>query len=312
MKWIFEVLTLAIIIILMVIGLRTEVGRLTAYKKVRALPATTGAHQPAGTIQATHWFESGGYLDSLPDLRQPSTLTVMTFNIHHGAGTDGRLDLDRIARVIRMADADIVGLQEVDRCFSARSNREDQVSLLADKLDMYYVYGPAIRTAQTGQYGNAVLSRYPVTYSENVILPALRTGEDRAVLRADIRLGKGIISFFTTHLGLSAAERKWHQVIIQDLLLHVLNPVVLTGDFNAAAGDLMTFAGLKDVCWREPYASLVTFPAWNPQIGTPNGTGVRIDHILISDPMKVREVSVVPGIASDHLPLIAELSIDFP
>jgi endonuclease/exonuclease/phosphatase family metal-dependent hydrolase len=49
-----------------------------------------------------------------------TTVTVMSFNIHHGQGTDGVLDLERIARVIRASGADIVGLQEVDRHFGGR------------------------------------------------------------------------------------------------------------------------------------------------------------------------------------------------
>ena len=63
-----------------------------------------------------------------------TTVTVMSFNIHHGQGTDGVVDLKRTARVIRASGADIAGLQEVDRNFAERSNWTDQAAELARLL----------------------------------------------------------------------------------------------------------------------------------------------------------------------------------
>ena len=64
----------------------------------------------------------------------------MTYNIHHGAGYDGVLDLERIAVLIEKSGADVIGLQEVDRHWSERSNWVDQPAWLAKRLKMHYGY----------------------------------------------------------------------------------------------------------------------------------------------------------------------------
>jgi endonuclease/exonuclease/phosphatase family metal-dependent hydrolase len=106
-----------------------------------------------------------------------SELRVMTFNIRHGRGLDGRVNLGRIARVIRDARAGVVGLQEVDRHYGDRSGFVDQAGSLAAALDMRVVYGPTLDLEPPPpgrprrQFGNAVLSAYPIQDSDNVLLP---------------------------------------------------------------------------------------------------------------------------------------------
>src|SRR2546423_9106453 len=69
-------------------------------------------------------------------------LRVMTFNMHTGIGEDGRLDLDRTAAVIRDSGADVVGLQEVDQHWAARSEFRDEAAELAARLSMPAVFAP--------------------------------------------------------------------------------------------------------------------------------------------------------------------------
>src|SRR4051794_39354446 len=98
-------------------------------------------------------------------------LNVMTFNIHHGRGTDRKLNIGRISQVIKESNADLIGLNEVDRFFSKRSDYIDQISWLAKHLEMNYAFGEAItlrskKTNITRQYGNAFLSRYPIIFQQ--------------------------------------------------------------------------------------------------------------------------------------------------
>ena len=102
---------------------------------------------------------------SMAAASEPLTLRVMTFNIHHGEGIDGRLDLERIARVITDARADLVGLQEVDRGVE-RTQRRDIPTELA-RLTGLAVRFESNLPHQGGEYGNAVLSRFPVKTSRN-------------------------------------------------------------------------------------------------------------------------------------------------
>ena len=86
---------------------------------------------------------------------------VLSYNIRHGAGLDGRIDLERIAEVIRRADPDLVALQEVDKCCE-RSGNQDTPARLGQALGMEHRFGKCM-AYQGGEYGMAVLSRLPVT-----------------------------------------------------------------------------------------------------------------------------------------------------
>lgn len=91
----------------------------------------------------------------------------MTFNIHHGKGIDKQVDLYRIAEVIEKSDADIIGLNEVDKHFSKRSLYENQIGWLAKQLNIEHAFSPSLsikskNSTTIRQYGNALLSRYPI------------------------------------------------------------------------------------------------------------------------------------------------------
>ena len=92
-------------------------------------------------------------------------LTLVSYNIHSGIGTDGRFDLNRVGEVLREVDADIIALQEVGD-FRGRDAREDQPEHLADLLGLHMAFGPnVVRNGR--RYGNAILSRLPILKSKN-------------------------------------------------------------------------------------------------------------------------------------------------
>src|SRR5690606_30062940 len=90
------------------------------------------------------------------------SLRVLTFNIRAGRNLAGRLDLARTAEVIAEADADVVGLQEVDRQFSERSAWVDQTAALSEQLGWHARFAPALERGE-GQYGIAILSPYEIS-----------------------------------------------------------------------------------------------------------------------------------------------------
>ena len=123
-----------------------------------------------------------------PDAGRPARpLTVMTYNIHHGAGIDGVLDLERIAVLIEKSGADVIGLQEVDRHWDVRSNWVDQPAWFAQRLKMHYAYAanldlPPVNPGEPRrQYGTAILSKYPIKDFTNTLLPLYPTGEQRGL-----------------------------------------------------------------------------------------------------------------------------------
>src|SRR3978361_1142670 len=149
-----------------------------------------------------------------PD-QPPIPVRLITFNIHHGVGDDGRHDLARLAQVLAAADPDVICLQEVDRHFGDRSENVDQGLLLARALDMQLAWGPAIDEPQPDgrparEYGNALLSRLPILVSDVHPLPG--TGEPRTALRTMLELDGFTLWVTTTHLTVEAPADRAAQV----------------------------------------------------------------------------------------------------
>ena len=96
-------------------------------------------------------------------------IRVLSYNIHHGEGLDGKLDLERIARVIKSASPDLVSLQEVDNR-TTRSKGVDQAKELARLTGMKYAYGPSM-DFDGGKYGNAILTKFILAESTTIPLP---------------------------------------------------------------------------------------------------------------------------------------------
>ncbi|HET6406971.1 MAG TPA: endonuclease/exonuclease/phosphatase family protein, partial [Chthoniobacteraceae bacterium] len=131
---------------------------------------------------------------------QLRTVRVLTYNIHHGEGTDGNFDLDRIARVIRAASPDLVALQEVDQK-TKRSGGIDQLQKLAELTGLHPAYGRAM-DYQGGAYGVAMLSRWPLKESRTHSLPSDPGVEPRVVLSAELTIGEtgSNVHFLVTHV----------------------------------------------------------------------------------------------------------------
>ena len=112
-------------------------------------------------------------------------LKVLSYNIHHAAGTDGKLDLPRIAEVIRSVNPDVVSLQEVDQQ-ARRSNSVDQPSELAKLTGMRVLFAENI-PLQGGSYGNVILTRFEIESKDHRLLPNHNKGEQRGLLRSKLR-----------------------------------------------------------------------------------------------------------------------------
>lgn len=225
-------------------------------------------------------------------------LRVLTYNIRHGEGLDGRVALGRIAAVLAACDPDLVALQEVD-AFLPRSRFRHQARALARLLGMSYAFGPTFRLATLSFFGNAVLSRLPIAAINRYRLPG--RGEPRGLLRVTVDGGAEQVSFLATHLGLSVEARRAQVGRIKDVLLETTVPFILAGDFNCQPdaeelNPLLSFVWDAAAGFAEPEP---TYPAGEPW--------ARIDYIFVSRHWTVREVRVIASEASDHLPVLAVL-----
>lgn len=242
--------------------------------------------------------------------KSPQRITVVSYNIHHGEGIDGRLDLERIATVIRETGADLVSLQEVDQSVS-RSENVDQPQAFAKLLEMHVAFGGNI-DLQGGKYGNAVLSRFPIVAHKNHLLPNTGGGEQRGILEVDVELPQGgQLKFLATHLDHRSdpAQRlDSAKFINQAFAIETKVPVCLTGDLNAVPDS--SVLGVFRKHWTLPDSQNgLTIP-----VGTPKQ---KIDYILVGSAMPdsgihLREVEsrvLDEAVASDHRAILSVLEV---
>jgi endonuclease/exonuclease/phosphatase family metal-dependent hydrolase len=234
-------------------------------------------------------------------------IRVLTFNIHHGKGLDAQVDLERISRVIRTAKADIIGLNEVDRQFSKRSGFVDQAGWLANDLNMDHVFGPAVTIEEQGnrQYGNCILSRFPIAKSQNHPFDFLpRVVEDRALLEAEIDISGKHLSIFAAHLSFAPfLHRKQTEFILKTAAADGKTSIVM-GDWNMRPNSRSwrrVTKHLKDT--NHGQKGNLTYPSKNPKI--------KLDYIFVSKEMKVvsAEACQYNKSASDHLPFLAVVEV---
>ncbi len=246
-----------------------------------------------------------------PRLYADRTLKVLTYNIHRCLGTDGQYLPERIANVIARLHPDIVALQEVD-VNRSRSDNLDQAHRIAHFLGMAYHFHPSFQVAGE-QYGNAILSHLPMRLIKAGALPGSKHLEPRGALWVAVTWQGIELQVFNTHLGLLPAERhlQLQALMSPDWLgqLTCREPCILCGDLNAPPRSSLCQrlrTRLADTAAVACHRHLRgTFPSRFPL--------VRLDHIFVSPSLNVIRVEVssnrLTRLASDHLPLLAELAV---
>lgn len=231
----------------------------------------------------------------------PLHLRVLTYNIHHAEGTDGKVDYERLAGIINDLEPDVVALQEVDRG-TQRTHGVDQAARLSELTGMQHVFGTAMHY-QGGEYGEAILSRFPIAEPKSHRLPFRFGQEPRAALSVRVRPDNGLPEFLFvgTHLCHQSNETRTDQVKQLSRLFGGTSggennlPVILAGDLNARP-DSEPMKELLENGWADAIA--------------PRSV---IDYVLYRerDPWKVVEVKIVDDlVASDHRPVLAVLEWD--
>jgi len=236
------------------------------------------------------------------------TIRLATYNIHRARGLDGRTRLERIAAVLASIDADVVALQEV---VGASPLRPGQAAELGASLGMGWVMAPT-RHLRTALFGNVVLSRFPVRHHVQYDL-TWKTCEHRGVQRVDVGVDEDTLHIYNVHFGTSLLERR-HQAARLATLVHdkrVTGPKIVLGDFNEWARHLgatdILAQRLQSVDLRKHLSRRRTYPGFFPVL--------HLDHIYFEGKVDVLRVSMprdrLAKMASDHLPLVADLRIGF-
>jgi len=263
-------------------------------------------------LSQKHFFRSFK-LD--PDVAAVKTLRIMSYNVHGCKGMDNRISTDRIARVIARYNPDIVALQELD-AGRLRSFGIDQAQRIAKRLEMSFHFHPAFHYKDE-QYGNAILSRYPIVLIKKDVLPKLWNKaflEFRGAIWVMLDYQGTKINIINTHLSLWPKERllQIKTLLDGDWLEHpdCSGPVILCGDLNMVPNSPV----YKEICKKFKDSQLMVDghkPLKTWFAGLPV---MRIDHIFVTPEFCVKSIQVshtaLDRVASDHLPIIADLNLE--
>lgn len=231
---------------------------------------------------------------------------VMTYNIHHGEGLDGKVDLERIAELIRKEKADIVALQEVDKG-TERTAKRDFPAEFARLTGMSCIFSNNYHY-QGGQYGNATLTRFPVKSATNSLYRMVRPGEQRGLLQVVLDVSGRDLVLMNTHIDYRPddTERLANVAELREIIRsYEGTPIILCGDFNDVPNSRTAKAVAEHFIdgWTVAASGNgYTIPAAGPT--------KRIDYIWVSKdaPLKPVKMWVPESNASDHLPVVAEFT----
>lgn len=234
-------------------------------------------------------------------------LRVATYNIHRSRGLDRRTDPARIARVIADLGADVVAMQEV---IGAGPSGVDQAQLIGAAVGMGWTMAPT-RELRGHLFGNVVMSRFPMVSHAQCDL-TWRRCEQRCAQRVDLDIGGRVVHLFNVHLGTALLERRYQADRLADYVhdRRVTGPKIVVGDFNEWTKGRATVLLSEKLKALDIYPHLKrrrTYPGIFPLL--------HLDHIYYEGELELRNVELPRTrrslMASDHLPLVAELRVHF-
>lgn len=230
------------------------------------------------------------------------TVKVMSYNLHNGINTDGRLDLEALAQVIEDSGADVIAFQEISRGWLIWGS-VDMLTWLSQRLDMPYAYGPTAGA----QWGNAILSRFPIKSFDNIPLDPDDLLLLRGYIQAEIDIGGGTLTMLATHFT-AIDDHDLEREIQSSQLIDAWNngpAMIILGDLNARPDEgaitLLVNAGLIDisaVIGKQPTYTYYSAHADH-----------QIDYIFASSDLSYSDFDIPQTTASDHLPLVVTIVI---
>lgn len=252
-------------------------------------------------------------------------LRLMTYNIWGGKSFeehlngvpegDCRRDCAPVAEVIKKTGADIVALNEVFNC-EKFGNQAEQIAKLVGYE--YFWFDPAfMNPALSGFYGNALLSKYPVTKVNQKKIEAetgVRLAESRSVLCATLDCNGEALEVIVSHFGLVEAEKERAVDAVLEFAKDSAHKCVFMGDMNSTR-ETIHIQRLREVfrASNDNEEEIMTWPVEPipPQFYTYNTPlyGRQIDFIFLGEGISVKQTEAVYSLASDHKGLWADVEI---
>lgn len=242
-------------------------------------------------------------------------LRTITFNMCHGEGKDGKIDVKRQAEFLKEYQPDILFLQEID-LYTDRVNKENQIQDFSEYIGLTYNSMGTYINFKNGFYGDGILSKFPIAYSANYLMPKQKPeNETRGLLCNKIPFGTTKLNLFSAHLSTCEAERIIAAKEIMKLVKRIKQDeiVIIGGDFNVGKkkiGDHLYEYEQKNT--YEEYEILKENlnkvgncePTWSM-----NKYKGCIDTIFYSKSIQLKKYKTIQTDVSDHNPVFAEFEI---
>lgn len=242
-------------------------------------------------------------------------LKALTFNMCHGEGLDGKIDVRRQAMFIKKFKPDIVFLQEIDM-YTKRAYNKNQIYTFSKYAELpYRSMGTNIKY-RNGYYGDGILSKFPLEFSCNYLSPTTSLEhEQRGFLCNKIVFGSARLNLFSVHLSVFEEERILSAKTLLRITSHINKHerIIISGDFNVGISKI----GDHEYCFQdklqyEEYEILKrkfnkidnTDPTWFSETG--NGC---IDTCFYSNNLKLKKFETIPTDVSDHYPVYMEFDV---
>ncbi|HPC37104.1 MAG TPA: endonuclease/exonuclease/phosphatase family protein [Candidatus Marinimicrobia bacterium] len=237
----------------------------------------------------------------------PTKITVMTYDINHGMGSDNVYNLSRISKVIKSESPHLVILNEVDYK-TKRGFNDEQARRIAAELGMEFTFSRNY-PIDGGWTGNAILSKFPIEFAENKIYKQDYGHDTKSLLHVIVNIGNIKVHVYGTQLS-SDSIASSNQV--KELLNFVFewgndSPVIIGGNFGMTPDYKRIYEMAYYFTDVGAYFQVdeFTYPASNPYL--------RLDYLFSNKlvmPLKIKVVdNEVTRLASDHLPVVAHFKI---
>jgi len=242
-------------------------------------------------------------------------LKTITFNMCHGEGLDGKIDVRRQACFLEKYKPDIIFLQEID-VYTKRSYNKNQIYTFSKYSNLKYrAMGTNIKY-KNGFYGDGILSRFPIEYSANYLAPITNANhEQRGILCTKILFGTAAINLYSVHYSTFEEER----ILASKEILRVTSKlnrhehVIIAGDFNV---------GIKKIGHHQ-YTQIKqdNYPEYNilkskfDHLGNTEDTWFAenisscIDTMFFSKDLKLKKYETLKSDISDHYAIYAEFIV---
>jgi endonuclease/exonuclease/phosphatase family metal-dependent hydrolase len=242
--------------------------------------------------------------------------TVLSFNMHKGFNAWNKFTLPAMREQLQKLDPDLICLQEVQGKHVVKQKKQsiphgqNQAAFIAENHWPEPIY---VENAQykNGHHGNAIISRYPVDFYENINISFRKTAS-RSLLHARIPIAANLhIHLICVHFGLFELEREdQFAALIARVNSHIADyePLIIAGDFNdwrkRAGNHLSTLLHLREAFADSQGQHAKTFPAFRPLLSVDR---IYYRHLHLLDARVIKQKPW--GKLSDHLPLLAKFEI---